>query len=124
MTHSFPITRFFGRTLLLLGRITAVCLSLSLLTLPFNRNSFQEISNRLYGPETPLMGSSLLDFLMQPWLAAAFALPMMAYVYARFRLIPAERRKITDLSYLAIAALLMAAFQAALYLPVLQAPAL
>ncbi|WP_339806751.1 hypothetical protein [uncultured Marinobacter sp.] len=124
MTSSFPITRFLGRALFFLARIAAIFLSLSLLAIPFNRNGFQEISNGLYAPGAPLMGSNLLDFLMQPWLAAVLGLGMLIYVYARFWLISADRRRISDLSYLATVALLMMGIQVALYLPAIQAPAL
>lgn len=124
MKRSFPITRFFGRALLFLARISAVFLSLALLAIPFNRNGFQEISNGLYDSGAPLMGSNLLDFLMQPWLAAVLGLSMLIYVYARFRLISADRRRISDLSYLATVAILMMGLQVALYLPAIQAPVL
>lgn len=124
MTSAFPITGLLGRALLFLAHLSAIFLSLALLAIPFNRNGFQQISNGLYNSGAPLMGSNLLDFLMQPWLAAVLGLGMLIYVYARFRLISADRRRISDLSYLATVAVLMMGLQVALYLPAIQAPAL
>ncbi|PSF08275.1 hypothetical protein C7H09_08925 [Marinobacter fuscus] len=81
------------------------------------------MSDGIYGSEAPLMGSNLLDFLVQPWISVLFAFFMLAYVYIRFRYMPIARRRLGDLSYLAVVSALMMGFQLAFYLPVVKAPA-
>ncbi|WP_133166216.1 hypothetical protein [Marinobacter fuscus] len=123
MNGAFPLTRLIGRVLLFLSRCAAAVLSFALLTVPFGRGGFQEMSDGIYGSEAPLMGSNLLDFLVQPWISVLFAFFMLAYVYIRFRYMPIARRRLGDLSYLAVVSALMMGFQLAFYLPVVKAPA-
>lgn len=124
MSHGFPVTRFTGRVLLFLSRCAAIVLSFALLALPFNRSSFQELSDGIYGSGTPLMGSMLFDFLLRPWISVFLGLVMLCFVYARFYRIPPAKRCVSDLVYLAVAVVLMMAVQFAFYLPITKAPAL
>ncbi len=124
MASAFPITRFFGRVSLLMARIIAIGVSVALLTIPLTGREFQQLGDQVYGPDAPLMGSDILDFLVQPWLTAVLALGMLTYLYMRFRIIAVERRLVADLSYLLTVTAAMVMFQVAFYYPVLGASSL
>ncbi len=123
MNRAFPITRFIGRVFLFLLRCAAIILSFALLATPFNRKGFQEISDGLYSPDAPLMGSQLLDYLLHPWLSIFIGMFILIYVYVRARFISPERRWLGDLSYLVAISALMMSIQFAIYFPVIKSNA-
>lgn len=115
MAQAFPITRFIGRALIALARISAVILSVILLILPLRGSEWQAL-NQGAGSNT------LLHILFQPWVSIVLATAMLAYLVARFKLIPRPQTRMTDMLYLAIVVGLLGALQAVAYLPILQAP--
>lgn len=114
MAQPFPVSRFLGRAMIALARVSAVVLSLALLAFPLQRDSMLEFSQGA--------GASALETLMHPWLTIVLGIAMLAYLFARFRLIPKPNGRASDLLYLAIVIVLLAGLQAIAYLPVLQAP--
>lgn len=124
MASAFPVTRFFGRASLLTARIIAIGISIALLTVPLTGREFLQFGEEIYGPDAPLMGLNILDFLMQPWLTVVLALGMLTYLYMRFRIIAVERRLVADLSYLLAVTAAMVMLQVAFYHPVLGASSL
>ncbi len=124
MASAFPITRFFGRVSLLMARLIAIGVSIALLTVPLTGSEFRQFGDEIYGPDAPLMGLNILDFLMQPWLTVVLALGMLTCLYMRFRIIAVERRLVADLSYLLTVTAAMVMLQVAFYHPVLGASSL
>jgi len=124
MNSAFPVTRFIGRVFLFLLRCAVIILSFALLVTPFNRAGFQEISDGLYSPDTPLMDSQLLDYLLYPWLSIPIGVFILIYAYVRFRFIAPECRWLADLAYLAAISVLMMGIQFAIYFPVIKSNAL
>lgn len=124
MSSSFPIARWLGRGGLLFARVAAFILSLALLAIPLLRPGVQSVSNSLYGPESPLMNSTVVDGIFRPWLTVVLLICMVGYLYFRARMRPSTRRRLTDLVYLFVVVLLMLAVQVVVYLPALDAPVL
>lgn len=111
MAQAFPLSRFLGRALLVVARVSAVILSMVLLSLPFRGTDWQEFNS-----------NTLLGIFYQPWLSVVLAIGMLAYLAARFRLIPKHQARMTDMLYLAVVVGVLGVLQAIAYLPVLQAP--
>ncbi|MFC4257407.1 hypothetical protein ACFOZ5_00015 [Marinobacter lacisalsi] len=114
MAQPFPVSRFLGRALIALARISAVFLSLALLAFPLQGDSILEFNQGA--------GASVLETLMHPWLTIVLGIAMLAYLVARFKVIPKPNARVSDLLYLAIVIGLLAGLQAIAYLAVLQAP--
>ena len=116
MSQTLPVSRFIGRALMALARISAVILSLVLLSLPLQGDQWPEFHQ----------GSSyvFVDALLQPWVAVVLAATMISYLVVRFKFIPKPRTRMTDLVYLTIVVVLLGGFQAVAYLPVFNTQAL
>lgn len=113
MAQPFPVSRFLGRALIMLARVSAVILSLALLAFPLQRDTVLAFNQGA--------GASVLETLMHPWLTISLGIAMLAYLVARFKLIPKANAQISDLLYLASVVAILGSFQALAYLPVLQA---
>lgn len=124
MAGAFPVSHFLGRSLLVLCRLSAVFLSVVLLSFPLQRDPVREISSALYGEGSPAMGSRLLEQLMSPWLSVVLVGLMIAWCVFRWRVRSSWLARVADVGYLFVVVLLLSALYSLVYLPVLTAPVL